>query len=480
MVKKLSLVIPLVGLFTGICAQEKQLPNIIYILADDLGRGLISANGQDIISTPNIDRLAVEGMQFTHAYSQAYCLPSRASLLTGLHDCHSNGWSEVKGGDWILYVEEKITFDEVINKINKAHFKIPDEEVFLPQLLQQAGYTTAQVGKLEWGFSTTPYRLKRHGWDYHFGYYDHRMCHGFYPRMLFENGKEIWYKGNPSADAKTKGSHYSQEIFLEKMLAFLRAQADIKKPFFLYHPSQIPHGDIMIPEIHVDFINDERLTTNQKTYASMVKMLDDHIGVLLDELEKLNMSNNTIVIFSSDNGHEIYYELSHQKCYSGNGIDSDRFDTEIDGDVFNGNWNLTGKKFSMWEGGTRIPLIVKWPGETKSGSQSNLLVALYDLMPTLAEIAGVSMPEGKDGVSFAPTLKGLSQVEHDFVISKGRVRDTKHYGAALVTKDGWKLRYILEKSGNDIPDKEVYQLYMLDEDPKEKVNLASKLPVKLD
>lgn len=448
-------------------------PNIIFIYADDLGRGLLGINGQKIIMTPNIDRLAEEGLQFRNSYGNNYCLPARASLLTGLHDCHSNGWNYVPGGIWIEYREGKFSFSEVVDSINKAHGIIPEEEVFLPQLLQKAGYYTAQIGKLEWGFATTPSRLERHGWDYHFGYYDHKDCHGFYPKSLFRNGEEVFFKGNPSFDSKTKGEQYSQELFLEDILKFIRNYAK-ETPFFLYHPTQIPHGDIMIPQIHPDFKDNENLTQTQKEYASMVKMLDDHIGIIMKELELKGIADNTLVIFSVDNGHEIYYELKHQQVYDkSKGILSDKFDSEHDGDVFNGNGNLSGKKFSFWEGGIRVPLIVKWPGKIEPGSSTDLLVANYDLMPTLADIAGIEMPPGKDGISYLPTLLGKAdlQKEHDFIVNRGFVRYADHEGVSLISRDGWKLRYF-EKS-------EIYRLHNLKSDSKENLDLSLEFPEKL-
>lgn len=449
-------------------------PNILFIYADDLGSGLLGINGQEIIKTPNIDKLAMDGMRFTRSYGTSYCLSARASLLTGLHDSHSNGWKYVPGGIWIDYREGKLSYKEVVDSVNKAHGYIPDEEVFLPQLLQESGYYTAQMGKLEWGFSTTADRLNRHGWDYHFGYYDHKNCHGFYPKSLFRNGEEVFIDGNYSSDSKTKGSNYSQDLFLEDILKFIRNYSN-EEPFFLYHPTQIPHGDVMIPQIHQDFIDNESLTLTQKEYASMVKMLDDHIGIIMKELELKGIDNNTIVIFSVDNGHEIYYELDHQKVYDDSkGILSDKFDSERDGDVFNGNENLSGKKFSFWEGGIKVPLFVRWPGEVEPGSTTNHLVANYDLMPTLAEIAGIEMPEGKDGISYLPTLKGKSdtQIEHDFLINKGYVRYASHSGASLISRDGWKLRYF--------EGSEIYMLHELESDPKENVDLSLEFPEKLE
>ncbi len=474
----LTIVIGVTGLIS--CNQLAQSndrplskPNIIFIYADDLGSGLLGFNGQKIIKTPNIDKLAAQGISFDYNYGCSFCLPARASLLTGLHDAHKNAWNHVNGGTWIDYREGKYSFQEVADKVDSLHLPIPDGEVFLPQLLKKAGYYTAQVGKLEWGFATTPNRLERHGWDHHFGYYDHKNAHGFYPRSLFRNGKEVFFDGNTSADSKTPGPSYSQNLFLNEILGLIRKKKG-HEPFFIYHPSQIPHGDVMIPEIHPDFAAIDSLTQTQKEYASMVKLLDDHVGIIMNELVVQGIENNTVVIFSVDNGHEIYYEPDHRLSYDEDkGLLSDKYDSEEDKDVFNGNNNLSGKKFSTWEGGIRVPLIIKWPGKIKPGSKTSLLVANYDLMPTLADISGIKMPEGKDGISYLPTLldKPDQQVAHDFIIARGAVRYASQSGAALVTGDGWKLRYF--------EGEEVYMLHDLNSDPKEDHDLSLEYPNKL-
>jgi len=180
------------------------------------------------------------------------------------------------------------------------------------------------------------------------------------------------------------------------------------------------------------------------------------------------------VIFSVDNGHEVYYELEHQLCYDDSkSILSDKFDTERDGDIFNGNGNLSGKKFSTWEGGIKVPLIISWPGKVKAGSRTDKLVANYDLMPTLAELAGVDMPAGKDGLSYLPALLGGqedNQPRH--LLFRGQVRYAPYQGATLITDDGWKLRYFARA--------EVYRLHNLNEDPKEDHDLSETFPEKLN
>lgn len=301
---------------------EGSKPNVILIYADDLGRGLLSGEGQRIIKTPNIDGLANEGIRFENAYGVMFCAPARASLITGYHDAHMDRWKITAGGAYLNISRGKMDQGEIEQKLNDQLGEIPENEVFLAEVFKNAGYVTGEVGKLEWGFSATDKQMKRHGWDYYYGYLDHVRCHGFYPPFLFENGNLVNIEGNTRADCgKTMEREtdkafeerwdmegkttYSQNLFLEKILTFIRDNKD--KPFFLYHPTQLPHGPVAIPEVHEDFVNDDRLTQIEKEYASMVKMLDEHVGIIMNELKVLGLDENTMVIFSGDNGHEIYY-----------------------------------------------------------------------------------------------------------------------------------------------------------------------------
>ena len=240
-------------------------PNVILIFADDLGRGMLSCYGQQHFETPNIDRLANEGMKFNHAYGCAFCAPSRASMLTGLHDCHEGTWTYTQGGLYHRLSAGEMTLEQVRELLHTTGLQAGPDDIFLAQIAEHAGYTTGQIGKLEWGFATTGARIRRHGWQYHYGYYDHQRCHGFYPSFLFENGQPTPIQGNTHADcavnlnweseenmARRRNREgkavYSQDIFNEKIIEFLRTHQD--KPFFLYHPSQLPHGPIAIPDIH--------------------------------------------------------------------------------------------------------------------------------------------------------------------------------------------------------------------------------------
>lgn len=460
-------------------------PNIVYIYADDLGRGLLSCYGQPWFPTPNIDRLATEGMRFERAYGCAFCAPARASLLTGRHDCHYGGWTFVPGSVYHALTLGKITQREMEEHIQCVTPPRGKDDAYLPEVAKAAGYTTGQIGKLEWGFATSDAQIRAHGWDYHYGYYDHQQCHGFFPPYLFENGRKIDIPGNLRPDfGKTPMSEspenrakrwdrrgcavYSQDLFDDKIREFLSANHD--RPFFLHHPSQLPHGPIAVPEIDPRVTNLSNLTDFEKEYASMVLRLDRTVGRILDQLEDLGIDQDTMVIFASDNGHEVYYRQPG-RCEpdadfrTGERYDNvtTKFTSAASGDVFNGNDGMAGKKRDSWEGGVRIPFLVRWPGMICGGSRSNRLIANYDSLATFAELLGVSVQTG-DGVSFLPELLGERAASHprDYVVYGSR------QGPALTTEDGWKLRFV--RAG----DMQCYQLFYLPDDPLEDRDLKNE------
>lgn len=476
-------------LFTACDRNSKHTvkPNIIIIYADDLGIGLLGHEGQQIIKTPNIDKLANDGIRFQRAYSNMLCAPARASLITGLNDCHKNGFKITNGGAYVH--AKKSTYLDIEHQINENLPQIPAEKVFLGEIAQSMGYKTAQFGKLEWGFSATDRQMKRHGWDYYFGYLDHIRAHGFYPPFLFENGKMIHIEGNTLINSGKSGEPetpehyeerwnmdgkevYSQDIFMNKIFNFIDSNKD--QPFFLYFPTQLPHGPVSIPTVHQDFINDDRLTQIEKEYASMVKLLDDNVGQIISKLKEHNLDKNTIIIFTSDNGHEIYYSKEGRilKPYT-NIQTGERFDgykqkyySSLSGDVFDGNGGRAGLKRSNLEGGINVPLIIKWPQKIKKGKISNKLIANYDILPTIAEITGYSKKYETDGISFYNELVNEKKYqEHEFIVYSSFV------GPTLITNDGWKLRTYLKKNA--------FELYYLPHDFKEENNLSKKFPDKL-
>ena len=449
---------------------------------------MLSSYGQQHFDTPNIDRLAKEGMQFTQAYGCAFCAPSRASMMIGLHDCHRGTWTYARGGIYNQLSTGQITLREINELIHTTGLQAGVNEVFLAQIAEDAGYVTGQIGKCEWGFDTTGDRIRRHGWQYHYGYYDHARCHGFYPPFLFENGQMVEIRGNthPNCgvhldwessenseirqDRKEKAV-YSQDIFDQKIKKFLRQHQN--NPFFLYHPSQLPHGPIAIPQIHPEVKNNPHLTQFEKEYASMVLKLDQTVGIILDELEQLDIDDRTMIVFSSDSGHEVY--ALQEGRTSGRRQDSKgqpfdnietKFYSEAGGDIFDGNAGMAGLKWSNWEGGTRIPYLVRFPGTIEPESLSDHMLANFDFMPTLANLIGANTPAGKNGISFLPTLLSEPQEQHEFIVY------TSGQGPALVTVGGWKLRYINQN--------ETFQLYHLKEDYREENDLTVDHPDLVD
>jgi len=438
-------------------------PNVILIYADDLGAGLLGCYGQKLIKTPHIDKLASEGMRFSNAHGCMYCAPARASLLTGLHDAHKGAWAITRGGLIPRLDAGTIGQEEIDKSLAKAIPAKPNE-IFLPQLFQKAGYKTAQFGKLDWGFLTTHARLKRHGWDHYLGYMDHARAHGFYPTYLWLDGEKLPLPGNTHHNAgKTKESYgpeqtkirrdrtgketYSQNVFIEHILKFIEENHD--SPFFIYHSTQIPHGPVDIPEVHPDFVDHPELSDVEEEYASMVKMLDDHVGLIMSKLEELDLDEKTLVLFTSDNGHEVYYFVpkgpARKREYHG----------ELD--VFRGSMDLAGTKWSNWQGGIRTPLIARWPGKIAPNTTTPHLTAVYDYLPTFAELVGQSVPNGKDGISFLPALLGERQKKHDYIVIAN----------ALIT-DRWK--YVVHKKTK--------YLFDLHNDPGERTNVASEYPEK--
>lgn len=464
-------------------------PNIILIYADDLGIGLLGHEGQTLIKTPHMDRLAKEGLRFVNAYSCMLCAPARASLMTGRHDCHADRFRITNAGIYKDIGSDERNEEEVEALISAKLGAVPEDRFFLGQAAREAGYVTAQFGKLGWGFATTHGQMKRHGWDHYFGYLDHVRAHGFYPPYLFGNTGLFPVAGNTRSDCGKSGEPeteitfadrwdmegkegYSQDIFMDSVLSFMARHRD--QPFFLYFPTQLPHGPVSVPEVHPDFMHDARLTRIEKEYASMVKMLDDHVGLILQALDSLQLQERTLVIFSSDNGHEIYYaqEGRVHKPYT-NMSTGEVFDnlerkyySDLAGDVFNGNAGRAGMKRSNLQGGVEVPLILRWPGVIKAGTKSDRLVALYDILPTIAELCGTGPGEQLDGLSFYGELTGEGcKADHDFIVF------SSFTGPALITSDGWKIRSCL--------DQDVFELYYLPDDYREEKDLSRAYPIKL-
>lgn len=471
-------------------ASAQKRPNVIYIYADDMGKGMLSAYGQKQFTTPHIDKLLQQGTSFANAYGCMLSAPSRASLLTGYHDCHTDKWNISQGGQFVVDWVDTTKIASIEKQLDAETVYLPAGDYYLPQVFKQAGYATAQIGKLEWGFTATRKQMRKHGWDYYYGYLDHVRCHGFYPPFLFDNGSIVEIKGNThrnsgkSMENETEAATrerwnregkevYSQDIFLDKILSYIRENKDC--PFFLYHPTQLPHGPVAIPAIHPELANNPHLTTVEKEYASMVKLLDDNVGAILAELERLGIADHTIIVFSSDNGHEIYYsqkgrcEKPYRNMVTDKLFDNyeNKYYSKESGDIFNGNANMAGLKRSNLEGGIHIPLIFYCKGLVPQGKERTELVSNYDFLPTMADMLKVPLNTRKDGQSFLSTLLRGKQVKGERYLVFG-----SNEGPAIIQNDGWKLRFYLKKN--------LCELFYLPDDPQERKDLSRKYPERVE
>ena len=407
------------------CEKKQTQPNIIYILADDLGYGELGVYGQEIIETPNIDALAKNGMLFTQHYSGSpVCAPSRSVFMTGQHTGHTpirgnDEWKE-RGDTW----NYQAMFD---NPYLEGQRPIPDSTVTIAEKLKSAGYTTGMVGKWGLGAPTTEGLPNRQGFDFFYGYNCQRQAHTLYPMHLWHNeerhlldNKNVPPGANlvegadpndPASYADFKLNDYAPELMHKEAIKFLEENKD--QPFFLYYASPLPHVPLQAPEKWVNYYRaklgkEEPYTgksyfpnqTPRATYAAMISYLDEQVGDLVNKLVELGIYENTIIIFTSDNG----------PTYAG-GADTQFFDSAK---PFKTEYGWA--KGFVHEGGIRVPMIASWPGKIKTGSQSDHISAFYDMMPTFGDLVGVSIPSNTDGISLVPTLMGKkTQKKHDYL-----------------------------------------------------------------
>lgn len=462
-------------------------PNVIFIYGDDLGKGMISAYGQKILETPNIDKLVTQGVQFSQAYGAHYSAPARAALLTGYSDVHKGHWVREKGGAMIVSDTTGIAAIEA--ELNSRDVRLAADDEYLAEVFKKAGYYTGQIGKLEYGFLSSRQQVKSHGWDYFYGFLDHQRCHGFFPPFLFENDEIVMIDGNTRADCGDAGYEYdneesyrkrldmtgkvqySQDLFNAKIKEFLHAHKD--EPFFLYHPTQLPHGSVCVPYIHEKVKYMPGLTPVEKEYATMVLLLDEAVGMIMDEVEALGIADNTMIVFSVDNGHEIYYEADYRTTAStdlktGRKIDDYhvRFTSEVVGDIFNGNMGMSGKKRSNLEGGVRVPLTYYFPSQLAARTCDEV-VANYDFIATMAEMLEVDINTNKQAKSYYSILTdATARQDDDYYVLVDSWR-----GPAVIMNDGWKLRY-----SQVISD---YELFYLPDDYTEGNDLSKANPAKV-
>lgn len=458
------LVILLICPFTGNSQNKKSsaLPNIIYIYADDLGYGELGCYGQQKIKTPHLDRLASEGMRFTQHYTGTpVCAPARAMLMTGKHAGHSAIRGNLELGGF--------RDDE-----ERGQMPLPDRDFTVAELLKQKGYATALTGKWGMGMNNTEGTPTRQGFDYYYGYLDQKQAHNLYPSHLWENNQwdtlrqswqDIHRKLDPAkatdADFESfKGKDYAPGKMTEKALAFIERSKD--GPFFLYMPYTIPHVSLQAPDEYIRKYAgqfDEKPYYGEKgyastkyplaTYAAMITFLDDQVGIIMDRIKALGLDDNTIIMFSSDNGPT--------------------FNGGVDARFFNSAAGLRGLKMDVYEGGIREPFLARWPGKIKAGSVSDHVSAQFDLLATIAELTGQKTPP-TDGISFLPTLLGQKnrQKQHPYLYFEFPERG----GQLAIRMGDWKaVKTDLRKTPNN-----PWQLFNLKTDRNETTDVATQHP----
>jgi arylsulfatase A-like enzyme len=413
----------LTGLAGSVAAAQVRAsrPNILFILADDLGYGDVGVFGQKVVATPNIDRIAAEGVRFTQSYAGCtVCAPSRCCLMTGYHTGHAR----IRG-----------------------NAKVPLEagDITVAKVLKQAGYRTGIVGKWGLGGAYTDGIPNLQGFDDWFGYLDQTYAHTYYPQSLWDNKEEKIIQRNLG-----KRQQWVQDLFTERALKFLDNQS--KDPFFLYLAYTSPHANDELGRDVGDGMevpSDEPFTNKpwpqvEKNFASMVTRLDRDVGRVMAQLKKTGQDQNTLVFFTSDNGP--HQEGGHDPKF------------------FHSGGPLRGIKRDLYEGGIREPGMARWPGRIKPGTTSDQVWAFWDFLPTAAELAGVEPPQGIDGVSMLPALVGKPQRNHEYLYWEFHERG---FSQAVRTGD-WK--------GVRLGTKRPIELYDLKSDLSESNDVAAAHP----
>ena len=412
-------------------------PNLIFILADDMGYGDLSILGQKNFRTPNLDKMAQEGMILTDHYAgSAVCAPSRATLLTGQHTGH---------------VYQRGNGD--------IEFRPDPQDVTIATRLKSAGYRTAMIGKSGLACHSDNALLPhKKGFDHFFGYLDHRAAHRFYPPTLVRNGRIVEY---PHNNGHT-GEVYSGDLFLDETLNYLDEHGRSKQPFFLHFALQQPHADLSAPEeFRQPYINQFQEQPRgvggyrpqshpAATYAAMITYVDHTVRRVLQKLRELGIEKNTLVIFTSDNGS--YSEGGYH--YS----------------MHNSNGAFRGGKRDLYDGGIRVPTIAWWPGTIQAGLRSDHISAFWDFAPTALDLAGLPIPEEMDGISYLPTLLGQAdrQKQHTYLYWEFYEQG----GKQAVRYGRWKGIRLNVRQNRRRP----IELYDIVNDPGETTNLAERHP----
>ncbi|MBW3630869.1 MAG: arylsulfatase [Gemmatimonadetes bacterium] len=399
-------------------------PNIIFILADDLGYADVGAYGQRQIRTPRLDQMAREGLRFTQHYTGApVCAPARSVLMTGQHSGHTT----VRGNHGRGPSGEN------------QRVPLRAEDVTVAEVLKGAGYTTGLIGKWGLGEPGTEGVPNLQGFDFFFGYLNQQHAHSYYPDYLWRNSERVALDRNVDG----RRGQYSHDLLVDETLSFLGRHR--REPFFLYLAYTLPHAEVEVPEDSVFHDYSERLSKTEATFASMVTRLDRDVGRILDRLRELGLDRNTIVVFSSDNGP--HREGGH------------------DPDFFDSNGPLRGIKRDLYEGGIRVPMIAWSPGRIRAGEETDHVSAFEDFLPTAAEIAGARTPKGKDGLSYLPVLLGREQPRHPHLYWEFY----EGTPAQAVRLGDWKGIRRPAFTGE-------FELYDLRSDPAERRDLAASQP----
>lgn len=431
-------------------ADKKRMPNIIFILADDLSWGDLGCYGQTKIETPHIDRIAHEGMLFTQAYAgNSVCAPSRSCLMEGKHPGHAR----VRGNAYKGYRESLQPGDTTI-----------------AMLLQQAGYKTGLFGK--WGLANhnQPGIPNNMGYDEFYGYLNQQQAHTYYPEFLYHNKEKVYYPENgqhyklenysrrsmydasgnvmPNGIEDPRMAKNSFDVYSEKTLDFIRKNKDV--PFFLNLSYTLPHGPLIVPNLGQ--YKDKDWDIQYKEWAAMVSYLDNQVGRVLTLITELGLDEHTIIFFASDNGNSSYgYEGRYLDVKEGPTLE----------EFFNLSSPTRGRKGDSYDGAFHIPAMVRWPGKIAPNQKSDHCWAFWDFLPTAAEIAHVKPPAYIDGISILPTLLGEEgQEKHDYLYWEFDQNQA-------LKMDKW---FAHRKNGGEI------ELYNLREDPQQKNDLASANP----
>jgi arylsulfatase A-like enzyme len=443
-------------------------PNIVFLLGDDLGRGDLGCFGQKKIRTPNIDRLATEGMRLTvHYCGNAVCAPSRCVLMTGKHPGHAF-----------------IRANKPYRPDSEGQWPLPADEITLPKLLKSLDYTTGAFGKWGLGPPQTTGEPLRQGIDRFFGYNCQAVAHNYYPTYLWDDGKKrpldnppfsAYQKlpdgadpSSPASYAAYRGNEYAPDLINEQARKFVRDNKD--RPFFLYYPTTVPHVALQVPEDSLEeylgklpdepYLGDRGYLPHRAphaAYAAMVTRLDREIGRLIDLVDELGLTEQTIFVFSSDNG-------PLWDNYAG-----------TDTPFFESAGSFRGRKGSLYEGGIRAPCIVRWKAHVEPGTESSRITGFEDWLPTLLELVGAKEPPpaGIDGISFAPTLFGKDQPPREFLYRE----ITESQGQQCVRAGDWKaIRRDLNPGPNAKLQPTAIELYDLKNDPSETTDVAASHP----